>query len=132
MPKTDSFIDSHLSKDSIDQIKASEVKAFFSRLLSARQDVDRLFSGRFGLSAYPYFEVLLTVRVADHKLSAFEIAENINISQALTIRYIEVLITKGLIERAGANSTFRLSGIGDGVLNDILRNHLTNAFQLVD
>lgn len=130
VPKVDDLLTIRLNEESVDRFEKHQIDVFFSRLLSARQDVDQLFRNEFGLTAYPYLEILLLVRTAGDRLVIDDIGDSLGLAPTLSRRHLDILISKGLLERVG--SKFQTSRIGEGILTDIIQNHIAYAFKLVD
>lgn len=129
-PKVDGSYTNQLNEHSIDQLSNQDIDLFCSRLLSARQDVDRLFRNRFGLTAFPYLEILLMVRDTRAKVSVEDLSESFDFSPRLVSRHIDLLVSKQLLEVEGDD--FRPSATGEEVLIEFVRKSLAYAFKPID
>lgn len=112
------------------RLKDQQNDLFFDRLLSARRYVDQLFHSEFGLSAYPYLDILLIGRNAGADFGIETICESLAITPNIASRHLAVMLTMGLLEHDGLS--YRSSSKSNDILIDIVENNLSNAFSIID
>lgn len=130
MSNIDYSLRNELDVGSRARLKDQQNDVFFDRLLSARRYVDQLFYREFGLSAYPYLDILLVGRNAGANFGIETICENLAITPSIASRQVAVMLTMGLLEHDGLS--YRSSSKSNDILIDIVENNLSNAFSIID
>lgn len=120
-----------LDGETLATLSAQHLDRHVHRVAITRQYVDQHFRDKLGIPTAPCLDILLALHMAaDEQMSVEGIANHIFHTVSITLRYLNLMISKELIEMEGQN--LRLTSEGAQELSFIIGQAYGEFLQLID
>ena len=110
--------------------RQERIGCFLDRLMLTRRFSDQLFLKAFGVTAYPYLDILLVGRANGNRVTAKRIIEHLRVSVELANRYLAIMVARKMIEVDGTR--FPISKNGQNALHAIFESNSTEVFGVLE
>ncbi|OAN99109.1 hypothetical protein A8B75_19385 [Sphingomonadales bacterium EhC05] len=103
---------------------------FLERLMLTRRNADRLFLEVFGLTAYPYLDILLVGWANRNRITVRCVMDQLQFSVELANRYLAIMVDRKMVKIDGIGFPIRKKG--QAALDAIFKSDRADHFSILE